>query len=67
MSFLFGPKKKAAKCAYQLLSSDDKETVKMILRKFETIFELAIKTKEGMGNWKGIASKVAGNASGLID
>ena len=39
----------------------------VILNNFETIFELAIKSKEGIDYWKGIASKVAGNASGLID
>jgi hypothetical protein len=67
LSFLFGPKKQASRCAYQLLSKEDQEAVQTVFEEFETIINLAIKDKKEMNYWKGIASKVVSSAGNLID
>ena len=67
LSFLFGPKKQASRCAYQLLSKEDQEAVQTVFEEFETIINLAIKDKKEMSYWKDIGSKVVSNAGNLID
>ena len=67
LSFLFGPKRQASKCAYQLLSKKDQEFVQTVFDEFEVIINLAIKDNKEMNYWKKIASKVVSNAGILID
>ena len=67
LSFLFGPKRQASKCAYQLLSKKDQEAVQTVFEEFETIINSAIKDNKEMSYWKDIASKVVSNAGNLID
>ena len=67
LSFLFGPKKQASKCAYQLLSKKDQEAVQTVFEEFERIINLTIKDNKEMSYWKDIASKVVSNAGNLID
>ena len=43
------------------------QLVKLLLKQFENIVELAINKREGKGYWRDIASKVAINANDLID
>ena len=67
LSFLFGPKKQASRCAYQLLSKEDQEAVQTVFEEFETIINLAIIDRKEMSYWNDIASKVASNVGNLID
>ena len=67
LSFLFGPKRQASKCAYQLLSKEDQGAVQTVFEEFETIINSAIKDNKEMSYWKDIASKVVSNAKNLFD
>ena len=67
LSFLFGPKIQASKCAYQLLNKKDKKVVQTVFKEFKAIINSAIKEKKQMSYWKDIANKVVKNSGILID
>ena len=65
LHFLSSSKERATKCAYDLLNSEDKETIQLLIENIEKIVAIATREDKDAGYWKNMAKLISNNSDYL--
>ena len=65
LHFLSSSKERATKCAYDLLNSEDKETIQLLIENIEKIVATATKEDKDADYWENIANLISDHSDYL--
>ena len=65
LHFLSSSKERATKCAYDLLNSEDKETIQLLIENIEKIVAIAAREDTNADYWKNVAKLISNNSDYL--
>ena len=65
LHFLSSSKERATKCAYDLLNSEDRETIQLLIENIEKIVAIATREDKDADYWENMAKLISNNSDYL--